>query len=324
VAEEFAVPLPIDRCVAVLRALALSRGGDEQRQVPSPETDEIDWTDSTQFWTQNLADLDVSSYGKDVTERVKQEQAEACVTILHTAALGLLSKDDHGHSTGEGRQDLEQICLALLFGCMIPTVAEMATSTLSEIILRSYSVAVKNSLVKFLAEPSSHAVDAGIRVLRLVIEAKYSDSARSSLDGLMSDFCASCCSLGWVERKGIQDSMLFLMDEMGSEWSQTFELEIFTAALMSVKSVPSELSCAVVNSLRFFIGACARLYGTPWRGGESEDDEEELWLFDVLLKDESKLDEARSNAPSTSVCCPSEDVVRMLLQELVSPQQIVR
>lgn len=170
-------------------------------------------------------------------------------------------------------------------------------------------------------------------------------------ENLLSNLCQGYFSQEWNQRDGLQEAICVLVEGLGSAWGLKYESEIMTVAFSAVKSVPRELSTAVVNSFSFFVRVCCGLYGRP---SSIECENALLWDALAITKDKKSKREAErakkeseqakketeqakkeveaakkdvetpspAESPKTRIPCSS--VVQVLFTEMASSKQIVR
>jgi len=264
-------------------------------------------------------------------ETTKNNQARASFDLLKHAAKwyrGAVDVSSDDELPANSRILGKTIVLGLMYAGILESLREDAANEIMS--LASLSPAFDNSLcdsfVEFLSEASLQANEFGLDLLRTVVKERDHESSTdvSFLDNMMRQMCGTCASSAWGVRSGILAGVTVLMDELGSKWSLRHEVELINAGLLSVKSVPRELSNVTIQSMRFFVQVCIGLYGCPLKFDMSLD---HPIIWDSLsgcvdgesgkdLDPDKKSDETRNS--------PSEDVFRLLLSELASPQQTVR
>lgn len=321
------LPMPLDRCVAVLKLIACPRGSHVPTERKPPLEDEasaqrvtLRWSDSARLWTEDIENVDMGEYTKDVTDKTRFGQAQACLTILNSATQILLAD---GNAAVES-SDRYLTCLGLMYACMVKSLKEEALSLLNQFLVGPDCSVVTKSLIDFLLEPSAESSAVGIEVVRALTQAGEGEQ-NGRVKGLLEGLCDACTSRNWGDRSGLQEAICCLVEEMGAEWSYEHEVVLVNAAFVSVKSVPRELSQASIVSLRFFFRICAALYGKP---GCSNDDTAPRFVWDPLAAMENdekngKQDGYNGNI-SDKLSGPSDEVFHLVIAELASPQQIVR
>ena len=222
------------------------------------------------------------------------------------------------------------------------------------------------ALAQFLAKASPRSTEVGLLVVKQMMskalgnlsETKPSEvtlsgdteadslhrGARIMFENLLSNLCEGCFSQEWNQRDGLQEAICVLVEGLGSAWGLKYESEIMTVAFSAVKSVPRELSTAVVNSFRFFVRVCCGLYGRP---SSMKNENALLWDALAITKDKKSKREAEkvkkeaeqakkeaeatkkgvettspAENPKTRIPCSS--VVQVLFTEMASSKQIVR
>lgn len=202
------------------------------------------------------------------------------------------------------------------------------------------------SLARFLAEASPRSTEVGL----LVVQHMLSKASRSVSDGnnsaedkmevdsepaalhrgagilfenLLSNLCVCCFSQEWNQRDGLQKAICVLIESLGSAWGLKYESEIMNVAFSAVKSVPRELSTAVVKAFSFFVRVCCGLYG---RNSSMAFEDSLVWDVLAVTKEKKSKKEADTPAPVTSVKprIPCATVMQVLFTEMASSKQIVR
>ena len=143
-------------------------------------------------------------------------------------------------------------------------------------------------------------------------------------ESLLSLLCRACLSKEWNIRTGVYEVFCSLLSSLGQFWARRYEVEIFHAALFSIRDSPKEVSFAAQQSLSFFVRVCWLLYG----GGNIEDQPKPV-LHDVLsISNDLQLPstpkehaESRTTAPKS---LPQEAVLHMLINEISSTKHLIR
>eukprot|EP00934_Nitzschia_sp_Nitz4_P007582 Nitzschia sp. Nitz4//scaffold38_size140716//13247//26980//NITZ4_003128-RA/size140716-augustus-gene-0.132-mRNA-1//-1//CDS//3329550021//7572//frame0 len=200
---------------------------------------------------------------------------------------------------------------------------------------------VTRSIADMLVHDTLGAQRAGLELLRHFISLQLGDGpdlskpltldcfGRGSLvffESLLSALCKKCVSCKWNQRDGLYSGMKLLMTSLGREWTLRYEVEIMHCALISLKSVPRELSRASVMAFEFVMDSCRSLYGTL-RG--------EKTFVDVLthmnsgegdkgLPGASSVNEPTLGSNAEKLGIPSDEVVQALITEMASTKHILR
>jgi hypothetical protein len=286
------IRLPLDRCLAILKMIAIGRGsklnletsGSHETKIidGTPTRVEICWEDSARLWDEKLEDVDMTQYSEAVIAKTRESQAMACMNILRAAANIYNQPANEQVRSKEfifQRQQVlkRQLCLALLYAAMVDVTALEAKNIWYALAASSDTIPIRNSLMDILCDPSLKNAAIGVEMIhRLVDAAVHPDE---SIGKFMADLCKTCSSLAYAEKKTIQEAILALMLRMGQKWCRTWELELVNAAMVSVKSVPRELSGVAVQSFEFLVRVCATLYGSPWKSGTSD---RKAFIFDAF------------------------------------------
>lgn len=309
------LPIPLGRCVELLRRISLACIGRLRRRHDTESFDSaqkglLSWDDRSRLWDESLEPLDFASYSNDVMEKTKDSQAMACFTLLRAAfreaSVSLLDQE----------ADLQRLVgIGLMYACLVDVTKPEALEVLRTFGSQGGRKAIRASLIEFLGQPSPRATAFGIEYLRFLMKENIQNP--DFLREFLLDLCEASCSRGWCAQPGLQEAIGVLMEGMGREWSREFEVEIMTAGLVAIKSVPRELSYMCVRCFEFFVRICVNLYGCPWEGNEGS------LIWDSLTAGD---DDIRGTEPgrSVSVLTPNADVVALIITELASSQQLVR
>jgi hypothetical protein len=209
---------------------------------------------------------------------------------------------------------------------------------------------LNRALAEFLSERSGSATKVGLLLVRNLLRhgrglacvpmkqdtTKEGGDERSSelhrgsfvyFENLLSNLCISCSSKEWNRRSGLQESICTMIEELGREWALKYEAELMNVAFFVIKSVPQELSTAVVKALQFFVRVCYGLYGRPAvLCGENV----LVWDALAVIDKKSSKKESVGSAPApqnddaTSIQAPSSSVLLVLFSEMAATKQIVR
>lgn len=326
--KSFGLPLPLDRCVSVLRMIATAHNsmsqsiaGDsrsEEHQTPRDSCHVASLLDTT-----DINRIDLSEYQQVVMMRTKQDQASACLTVLHTAVRHLTGKEVE--SEGVGSCHVKTLLLGLMYAAMVDEIGVSSLELLKSLASVKYGSALRSSLSHFLREPDRRALSVAIVVMQELVNSRDDDDASATddlLGLLLNDFCKECATSEWSERTSLYGAIHFIIDSMKGDLRYKSELEVMTTAFVSVKSVPQELSMACAAALRFFCGVCIRLYGMPWTNAGSE--RQAVW--DLL---EMGAHEKGSTMPESvevppQIHRPCDEVFRVALVEIAASHEIVR
>lgn len=171
------------------------------------------------------------------------------------------------------------------------------------------------------------AIDSLIQMSRGSSRKPQKAAATDSLDecdvffeSLISVLFQASLSTPWNSRSGIHDGIFLVMDGLGREWSDRFEVEAMHVAILGLKEAPKDIPVAAVEAFQFFSRVCDRLYSSPTLSSATVDGYIQDPLTGVSSDDH---DSDKSNA-TASYASPSEGVVKMLISELPSVKQIVR
>jgi hypothetical protein len=169
--DQFSIPLPIDRCVQVLKEVALSQksreGGPSGVTAAGEETEapSFSWKESKKLWNAKIENIDLLSYCEDVMTQTKQSQVEAALSVLHSTLVPIVGVNrskivdmdinclhaspleveggnnaetvaadelNAASSNVQARNSqLESIGLGLMYGCAVDSIQEKATVLLT-------------------------------------------------------------------------------------------------------------------------------------------------------------------------------------------------
>lgn len=332
------LPLPLSQCVEILRTMAMAHPTDEKSETESEGGDAIiHRTESSHLWDCRIEDLDIASYSKEVIDTAKQDHAMASMAIICTAinvTIDRISSDTNEDKNARRCfSDEKLICMGLLYACMVDGTKEEAWVFLKDLVVQVDHGTLAASLSSLLSEPSSLATKVGLDFLGFLLDRKDSrgsDVDSSLFDALVCSLCETCCSCSWGRQVGPQEAICKMTATLGSEWSQKYEVKLVNAVLLPVKTVPRELAEAAVEALRVFIIVCSTLYGEQWSRVNVEDTTWDFFCSDE--EPEKRLSEkivaldSTANVSEAKPRCirPSEDVFKITVYELTSPQQLVR
>jgi transformation/transcription domain-associated protein len=322
------LPLPIGRCVAILRMIANSRNSwsrvneaDVKSDVDQKEI--VLWGESARLWTVQIDRFDVIEYQRDVIFQTKKAQATACTEVLRRAARAMKGGCDK-RANGSQSQEVETVLLGLMYAGMLDSTRIDAIESLKMFVSFEYSAALQSSVSVFLHEADPATLAVVIDILQILAKsADEHDEVRDTFFGdLLSTLCKACATCNWGERESLYGAIQYLVDFLGQERSRKNELELITTIFVSVKSVPADLSSACASALRFFFHVCVGLYGKPW----SHEGSEGRTIWDALETGvvQNVASASESSASSSVVHRPCNDVIRLVLAEIAASQDIVR
>lgn len=337
------IVLPLSECVEVLKAIGMAQSIEEAAETESKSDDSpfpVNRPDRSSLWDCKIAELDIASYSKEVIATTKKDQAMASMAVICAAINGSTggSSDSKSHKVPSRSPSAEKlICTGLLYACMVDATKRDAWVRLKDLTFTLDHSTVAASLSLFLSEPSSVATEVGLSFLDFLLDEKgknsLEDDETSLFDTLICSLCEMCCLCPWGRLIGPQEAICKIIDALGSEWSRKYEVKLVNAALLPVKTVPRELAEAAVGALRVFIRVCSTLYGEQWSCGDVDDN----IIWDDFATDEEPGEggesgevispEARMDVVSEGHrrwICPSEEIFKMTVYELTSPQQLVR
>jgi hypothetical protein len=344
------MPLPLDRALEMLKRVAFSHASHDKKETQSVEpglskkNETISWAESSRLLTSQIENVDFSYYCNDVMASTKDREVKASFTIVRAAMAIVLDgancaaeKKGDAIEAGEGSsrdeltirsRELKPIALALMYASIIDSLKDEALPLLTSFATRVAPTILSEALVRFMSEPSTRSASVGTEFLKHLLHLPEREGEKviferqEFADSLLQYLCELNSSCSWDRQAGLQDTICLLIDELGSEWARKFEARLVNAALLSVKSVPREVSSAALGGLRFFIRVCIGLYGAPWL----LDGPADCLIWDILAVDggrEASSSPEHEESPR-SLIRPSEEVIRIALFEMASAQQIVR
>lgn len=323
---KFSLPLPLTTCVEMLRVIASLESPDETRwhEAEKNTTSGIHRKDTARLWDCKIEDLDMATYALEVTNATKNDQARASLSLILVAADRCIGRGQESEKLSAS--DEKSMCLGLLYACIVDATKIEATAALKNLALHVDAGVLAGSLSQFISEPSSLATAVGVDFLGFLLSETNADETKSSVlrGALARSLCEVCCSSSWDQQVGPQAALLKLTTHLGSEWSRKYETKLINATLLPIKTVPGEVTEAAIGALRTFIVICNTLYGKP----SSQAGGTVVW--DVLSPDESVAAQGAGvsvktmDSKSVERIYPSEEVFKITIYELTSPQQLTR
>lgn len=159
--NQFSLPLPLDRCVEVLKLVALSEESEFSERTATCQDQNgltsFSWKESKKLWNVQIEKVDLLPYCMDVMEETKNGQVEAAIRVLHSLLVPIIgvnefkvdSVDFVGHVDATNDADdetvtvdemhaassnvntrnrqLRSIGLGLMYGCAIESIHERAS-----------------------------------------------------------------------------------------------------------------------------------------------------------------------------------------------------
>jgi transformation/transcription domain-associated protein len=331
--EELKLPLPLKSCVDMLRDIAIGFSLDYSYSSEHDKRDEdIQTIDPSFLWDSKIEDLDIQSYSYSVITSTRHDQAVACLDVLQ-AALSQMhapnSMDFDAKSQEPGYTDV--VYIGLMYACMIDATEQEALMLIREQILTFNPKLFSVCFATFMSEPSALASKVGLGILDIIFCINTGNNSFKTsllLDALICSLCETSCRSSWSRHFGLMQAIDKMTSALGDEWSRKYEVNLINAAFLAVKSQPHELSEASIRALSGFVRVCRVLYGEHWVPKDTNDN----YIWDVLSV-EGSTGTSRSVEGSTSKRTdeykavkhrPSEDVFKIIIYEMTSPQQLVR
>ena len=143
---------------------------------------------------------------------------------------------------------------------------------------------VNGALAELLADASEKVQHVALELLEYAMNLATTVACESELsdfpekihrgclifyEHLLGALCEKCIAMKWGRRDGIYRAICTVLSKMGAKWSLKYEIEVINVALISLKSVPREMSMASMKTFEFVVQVCGLLYGefaTPDNG----------------------------------------------------------
>jgi transformation/transcription domain-associated protein len=322
--KAFGLPLPLDRCVSVLRMIATASNSLCRSIDPDSRSEEqaplASWHVESLLDMTEIDRLDLSEYQRVAMLKAKQDQASACVTILHTAATQFA-----GNKVERNGDDVfKTLLLGLMYASMVDESGDESLELLKSMASAKHGSALRCSLTDFLLEPDRRALSVATAVIQELVNSKDDDASAIDvfLGLLLRDFCRKCATCEWGERTSLYGAIHFVLSLTKVDLRYKSELKVMTTAFVSVKSVPQELSMACAAALRFFCGVCVRLYGKPWTDVGSE--RPTIWDSLEMGAHDKGPTVPESVEVVSQIHRPCDEVFRVALVEIASSHELVR
>ena len=327
--HDIVLRIPLTRCLAVLETVACrtnerihSQASVSAQPLPAAQDEALflpKWEDTTEFLDRNLAIVDFAVYNNQVIEQTLEDQAKSCLLIVKkSVADGACNDGDKAgceFNSSMRRDTIVLWCRCLLVTASIPCTAPDAFALLGELYLTNDKRSLHDGLVAFLSSRLSPAVTAevGVTVVRAWLASDNREAER-----LLELLCNECCSADHVG--GLRSAICAMTEELGPSRCRKTEMILINTAFVAVKSVPREISSEMVDSLRFFVRVCIDLYGQP--GIVADESDHVLW--DILSTETAETTSIAGTSAAPNENRPSDEVFRLLLAEIASPQQAMR
>jgi hypothetical protein len=332
---KLSIQLPLKQCLETLRMIVLAPTGNAVGKHPVKGG--LTPSDESKFRECNIADLHLPSYLHEIKLRTKREQALACFVVVRISIdqIEKCSSLDDGQEGSFAQQDLNDrkkvdlglVCQALLYSCMVESTMDDAWALFELFVPRCDVFTFCESFAMVLSETSCYSSQIGLRVVNFFLKKSADDE--SAFDVLLSSLCNICCTDSWDKQQGPLEAIHHIVASLGVEWKKENEVKVINAALIAVKTTPRELSIVAIQRLQACIRIANALYGSRFGFSNSSNISEVIW--DTLcLKtgetEESQTTKSDEMTETTTKCMarPSEEVFRVIVYELVSPQPLVR
>ena len=135
---------------------------------------------------------------------------------------------------------------------------------------------VNGALAELLADASEKVQHVALELLEYVMDLAASVADDSELsdfpekihrgclvfyEHLLGALCEKCTAMKWGRRDGIYRGICTVLSKLGAKWSRKYEIEVMHVVLLSLKSVPREMSMASMKTFEFGVRVCGLLYG---------------------------------------------------------------
>lgn len=225
----------------------------------------------------------------------------------------------------KGEEDCESSGGSYPLGCFLLT---------GPFVGKANPLVLNESIAERFVGPSKSAQKVALEAITVLIQMSRGSSKKSgkagasdSLDecdvffeSLISALFQASLSAPWNSRSGIHDAIFRVMDGLGRQWSDRFEVEAMHVALLGLKEAPKDIPVASVQAFQFFAGVCDRLYTSPTLSSANSGD----FVQDPLTGISKEKQDPEEKKAAANYASPSEGVVSMLIGELASVKQIVR
>lgn len=348
------IPIPLSHCLKMLKMIATVQTSSKTKCDSSffdTNTCLVSHTESSSvLWSSRIEDIDLEKYRKDFVSSTLRNQATACFAITRTfirekllEASPFLKKQNSGMINNDfvllKSSNVKHACIILCYACVINDIKDDALALLKDFVKIIDKKIFAESIVIFVSDPSEVTTEIGIKLLSIFLNpaeshrvAETMDALESTANALIASLCETCRSSEWCRYGGLHEAILFVMNTVGCEWSRKHEVMLVNVAMMCIKTVPRELSLVATKSLRFYMLVCTCLYGTPLLD-ECNDD----LIIDMFSSDKRVGNKTQSYRQSKTsemtdlgtkvnkrIILPCEDVFRIIVFELASPQHLVR
>ena len=177
--DQFSLPLPLDRCVQVLRLVALSQKAKPADKGVTRRDDQnkgisFSWEESEKLWNVQIEKVDLLPYCEDVMKETKHSQVEAAITVLKSLLVAIIgvskstvdsvdlggqieasmeSEDEavtvdemHAASSNVSTRNgqLRSIGLGLMYACTIDSTREQASILLKGLYTHLFLIVTSN------------------------------------------------------------------------------------------------------------------------------------------------------------------------------------
>jgi transformation/transcription domain-associated protein len=194
---------------------------------------------------------------------------------------------------------------------------------------------LNHSLAEYLTHNSVKSVGLTLleHILSLVKENIENRGAMIYVEHLLCVLIETCVKSDWNQRLGLYEAIGVLQQTLGQKWALQYEQELVYIAMISLKSIPKEMSIASIQAFDFFTKVCCGLYGVPC---SFEKDPEKL-VVDILCSPpdfisasdttDEKSDEKKSQPTEEEEkqgVTPCNSVLETIITEMASSKQLVR
>jgi len=135
---------------------------------------------------------------------------------------------------------------------------------------------VNSALADLFADPSERVRGIGLELLEHVMNLRSTTGVDSEMsefpekihrgclvyyECILSALCEKCLMMQCGRRDGIFQGICLVLSKLGTHWSRKYETEVMNVILISLKSVPKEMSMASVKTFEFAVQVCILIYG---------------------------------------------------------------
>lgn len=318
------IPIPLRQSVCTLKEIAVSSA---IKCVESKDGKAaISWDESHKLWTCDLEGLDIDAYTTSVKGSVKESQARAAFQVVVAARNSFFEAVNSDNESLQfpspfRRTQGKLLCVGLLFYAMVEGARHGTIDLLGDSVSKLEPALVAEAFKEFLLEIPDSKLDDAMKVIKCIFSADWmtSYSGKNNFQSYLLRSLTGSCSAGpWGKRIVISSVVELIIQEQGMEFCRKHETELLVAAFGYIKNAPKEVSFATAKAGKFFLRVCFCVYG------EESFESRRNMIQDPLFRDnESQMSHEDVDGKASSGI-PSDEAVRISLQEMVSPEEFVR